>query len=1119
LLAYLAFYPDRSHPRDGLIELLWPGGDLDAGRNSLSVALNSLRRQLEPPDVPAGSVVISDRTHAGLNAAAISTDALEFAVAAQTALRVGDEPKRVEALVAAVDRMSGPLLPGHYEEWIGAERDRLVDLHLTVLRRLITSLAQAQELESALDYARRALQADPLREEFHRSVMRLCVVLGRPGAALEQFAELERLLREALGAEPSTGTRELAAQIAAGIGAQTQGRRLATPVNGAENARPVPVALSQAETVSAGSSEARTATLAHTATVVTPPLGRLPVQFTRFFGRELEMERLLAWLATDAETADRSRPRLVTLAGPGGSGKTRLALEVAQRTRARFPGGVWFVPLVDLTDAERLFETIRDALDLPRVAELMPLDQIAGALSARPGLLILDNFEHLLDSGTPQVRTLMERIPSLTLMVTSRQSLDLSGEQEFALAPLTTPKRPGGPERLLEFPSVQMFVDRAQARRVDFQITRKNAADIAALCERLEGVPLAIELAAAWAKIMTPAQMLSQLDRRFAFLVSRRADLPERHRNLWAVIEGSYSLLTPELQQLFTRLSIFRGGWSLEAAAEITKEDGPRESSPNSLSALQVLDWLDQLRARSLIIAEEIDAEEVHPVGTQRGEAPPDGAYGMRYRMLETLREYARDRLTPDEGHRLATRHARYFLTLAEAAKSHLTGTDPLVWLDRLEAEHENLRAAIGWFEQERSRNDEAAECVARMTESLWQFWWIRGYLSEGRAYLKSALAGYIRSTPLRTDLLRAAGHLAHVQGDFAEATARLEESLAIDRETGDRQGEAADIGALGGLYSDQGDLAAAQKALQQALEIHREAGDRQGEASDLGGLGYIAREQGDYAAARALIEKAIEITRSLNATVETASLLGSLAHVSISQGDYEEARALFEQELALWREIGNRSGEAWTLSSLGLLAHEQENRDAARSVLEQALAINREIGSRGGEAWNMDSLGNILREQGDLISASALIEGALTINREIGSRGGEAGSLIHLGQVAQQQGDLLTARRLYRETLAVALEIGQKGRIIEGIEVCAGLAFEEGQAAQAARLIGAAEASREALGRSLSPRERSHNEVQLVALREMLGEQEMDRLRTEGRQISLIEAAAQAQDLCRRTP
>jgi predicted ATPase len=476
---------------------------------------------------------------------------------------------------------------------------------------------------------------------------------------------LEGILREEVGSAPSNATRELIRTIQAQELTQQADRLAQTRQRTASD-------LAEGETARSEPDEPGVTATPDTARAASS----LPLTLTRFFGREDEIERLQVLLRIE-ERGVRAKDglafgcRLVTLTGPGGSGKTRLVTEAARRWIELLHSLVWFVPLADLSDAALIPNAVADVLGLARQPHVTPEEQVIEALNRQPALLILDNFEHLLDgdAGTQFVQRLLARVPMLTLLVTSRHRLELDGEQELPIAALPTPdmgdegRGLGDTERvvpnpqiptpalLLTFPSVQLFVDRAQAARPDFQVTARNADDVAALCARLEGLPLAIELAAARSQVLTPSQMLSQVNHRFDFLVSRHRHKEARHTTLRAVVDWSYRLLSPELQRFFRQLSVFRGGWTLSAASAVSGE------------AL-TLDWLEELRDGSLVVTEE----------TGRGE--------MRYRMLETMREYASEQTSGEEAGVLGRRHAEYYTSLAEEAEPHLKGAEQKLWME-----------------------------------------------------------------------------------------------------------------------------------------------------------------------------------------------------------------------------------------------------------------------------------------------------------------------------------------------------------------------------------------------------------------------------------------------------
>ncbi len=1187
LLAYLAFHPEQ-HPRETLADMLWPDSELESARASLSQALSMLRRQLEPPGVPAGGVIVSSKSHVGLNPSAIETDVAEFHSALRKGRLGANRADRIQSLQEAIELYQGELLPGFYEEWVQTEQRRLADLYFQAVENLLGLLAEAEDYLQALDYARRVVAIDPLREESHQQAMRLYAAAGRAAEALEQFKELERILEQELGAQPSAASRELVEQIkrqpapalpapparnsqlstlnpqlprgtvtflltdmagstamwekagdafrnaleahhrlmrtlftehgghevkeagesflvafespiaalTCAIACQKTVDGLLLRVEGqADNSQPsnlnpqlrVRMALHTGE-VKLEEGEyhgivlhraSRILTAAHGGQILASealsfmlrrdlPAGvqlvdlgvyrlrdvqaperlfqvnydgmpqtdfpalnaeagyqsNLPLQFTRFFGREEQLAQL-------SEMLQSGHTRLVTITGPGGTGKTRLALEVANRLLEPFAGAVWFVPLVDLSDPQLIAGAIVDALRIPRPATAEPLDQAVLALNRQPSLLVLDNLEQFVEEGGQVVRALLERVPLLTCLVTSRQSLGLLAERESQLAPLATPNGPGTPERLTMFESVRLFVDRAQAVKPDFQVTNQNAPAVAELCDRLEGIPLAIELAAARASVLSPSQMLLQLENRFDFLVSRRRDATDRHRTLRAVMEWSYRSLPPETQGFFAQLSVFRGGWTLESASEVTGDH-------------LALEHLEHLRACSLVQAADYET-------------------GMRFRMLESIREYAEAQLTPEERAAAGHRHLDFAVRFAEEAEPGLTGADQQAWLERLEADHDNLRAALGFALQL------STESGLRLSGALWPFWYVRGYFGEGRMWCRSALEREVDAdrTAVRAKALNGAGALAYRQGDYASARSLYEESLSIRRERGDRRGIALSLNNLGLVAQEQGDYASAPSLFEESLSIGRELGDRRGIAMSLNNLGMVAQDRGDYAS----------------------------------------SRSLFEEALTINQDLGNREWEAANLNNLGILTLHQGDYASARSLSEESLSIRRELGDRSGIALSLNNLGKGAREQGDYVSARSLFEESLSILRELGNRVGIAHSLSNLGSVAHEQGDYASARSLYQESLSIRRELGDRQGIAASLEAFAGLAAALSQSVRVARLWGAAEALREEIGSPLSSNDRDQYDESVAAAREALGDDAFSTARAEGRAMTLEQA------------
>jgi predicted ATPase len=982
LLAYLAYHLHQVHSREQLAELLWPETPPETGRHNLRQALTSLRRQLEPPGMPAGTVLIADRAHIYLRPTAVTTDVTDFETALRSAENARDNAERVQALSAAVAWYRGELLPGHYEEWVLPEQRHWTERHLQALRQLKALLAQT-------DSSAPAVTGVPI---FPQDVV-----------------------------PPAPAT---------------------------------PASLS-----------------------ATSPIPRLPVQFTRFFGREAEIAQLEVLLGAptyaeageeqswalgvrrwalgvthaevggepsnapapgDTPLRERSSARLVTLTGPGGSGKTRLAMEAARRLKAAFAEAVCFVPLADLSDARLIFGALAEALCLQRSGSIEPLDQVVAALSRQPTLVILDNFEQLVEEGAILIQALLERVPTLTLLVTSRQRLNLPGEREFPVPPLPTPAEAELPERLLAFSSVQLFADRAQAVRPDFQITSRNVAAVATLCVKLEGLPLAIELAAARAQVLTPAQMLAQLAHRFDFLVSRQRTTAERHRTLRAAIDWSYRLLTPELQRCFARLAVFRGGWTAEAAAAVCEESA-------------ALDVLEQMRECSLIQA----IEEKNR---------------MRFRMLETLREYAWEQLTAQEQTTLQQRHADYFLRLADRGDSADMGSEHLTQLEQLAPELSNLWAALDWYQSQ----EESAQQGLRLATALGWFWLVGGYWREG----KERLTLFLEQTQSQgATMLRVKGYLW-----------------------------------IGRLVSFENDFETAQDLLERCLSMAQELGDQTASASALEQLGDIALRQDDLATAQGYLERGLAIWQDKKDRAAMAAAFSLLGNVKLFQEDYTAARACYESSLRLRRELKEPTAIALSLSELGLLASCEHDYSAAQAFYQESLDIAQQAGDRLSVAGRLWNLGNLACVQGDYARARRLLEESQAQLRELGHRMDLGVVLYSLACAAIEQDDHASARRVLEEALTLLREMGNRRGFVAWLEVNAYLAESEGQMERAARLFGTAEALRDALRYHLwLPLSRARYERWIAAARAALAPEIFAAAWAAGRAMPLEEAIAEA--------
>ena len=924
LMAYLCLFP-RPHSREELAEMLWPDADMEAGRTNLRTAIASLRRQLEPPGDPAGSVLATrGRAMLGINPDAISSDVERF----DTLLRRAARPEKsvdekIVLLAGAAAMYSQPLLPGFYEAWALTERDRCAEAHWRASRALIGLYERAGRSDEALDCARRAVTPDPLREEAHAEVIRLLMAAGQAPAARRRFDEWKQLLEAEMGMEPASETRALL------------------------DAQPPPVFVfahppAPAEAATGGeagkSGEAAPGAEEKPATEPVRSSLRLPLTLTQFFGRTKEREALAGLL--------RSGTRLVTLSGPGGSGKTRLAIEVARDLHESFPGGSWFVPLAEVRDAARIPDALAEALPVVRTRSILPFDQTVEALARLgPAVLVLDNFEQLAETGSQVVRRLLEAAPDLCCLVTSRQCLLLDGECEFPLAPLPTPPTPGSPERLLEFPSIQLFVNRAQAARPDFRLSARNAAAVALLCDKLEGIPLAVELAAAWAQTLSPAQTLERLDHRFDLLVSRRRDVPGRHQTLRATLESSYQLLPPATRRFFAQLAPFRGGWTLEAAEAVSGD-------PDAIYHLTTL------REHSLVLVSE--------------EAPGAGLEDtlMRYRMLETLREFA-DELTADESERraLCERHHRHYLELAREAEPGLHGPEQAAWILRLISERHNHRAALAWA----ASND--PEAGLRLASVLTRFWEARAFVREGGLCMEQLLAASSGETSLRADILFKSGRFAWYLRNWDLARTRFAESIAMYRAIGDQAGMALPLAAWAGLLlMNDRDGAGAHAALEEAWRATEVSGELRPRLEIFEWRTAMACGMEDYAAGEHHAGQWLALARRLgDRTIESAALfwLGLLA---TNLGDPARAHPLYDRAISVSTSVGETfwGSGAWFGKGLAVLLEGDPAR--ARDCVAQSYTLLGDMGYQFVHHYLLQVLAFIASARGDAPRAARLL-------------------------------------------------------------------------------------------------------------------------------------------------
>jgi predicted ATPase/DNA-binding SARP family transcriptional activator len=959
--------------RDHLGFLLWPDSPQSVARRNLTVLLAQLRRVLPLPEL-----LESSNDMIGLDQANIHVDTLTFLRVVPRALQTG----QLAQLAEAVALYRGPFLDGfalpdafEWEAWADGERQAWERRYLDLLAALITGYSQAGDYGAAIAAAQRALAADPLAEEQHRQLIELYARSGDRVAALRQFEQCILVLERELGVGPLPPTRAVYEAIRDGqypLQAEQPNNRTEAVL---QPMRVGPVAL----------------TLAAPPT----PLGAL-------IGREQELETLRELLRA-------REARLLTLSGPGGTGKTRLALEVVRQAASHFADGVVFVPLAPLRDPGLVLDAIARACGIEGSGVPSASLALQVALRDRRMLIVLDNVEHLLQAA-PQLTELLQALPTLQLLATSRSPLHVGGEHVFAVPPLPLPSLDELPP-LLELaaqPAVALLLARTQALQPRFALTEDNARDLAAICVRLDGLPLALELAAARLRLIAPRALLKRLDHRLVLLTDGPRDLPPRQRTLREVIAWSYGLLDSAPRALFACLAVCAGSWSLEAAEELGRVTGhPALQSPSG-----VLDALAAL----------VDASLVQQITSANGVG--------RMQMLETIREYALERL--DEGSGVApvaAAHMHYYTAQATTAARELRTPEIPATLARLDEDHANLLAALEWATKQHERSATIA-----LMHGLLPFWCVRGYLHEGRIWIERTLP-----TPLdlQDKLLPAsereklaltylhAVELYFLQGEYAAAAPCCEASVALWRTLNNSGKLAIALITLAAAYEFAGNMAAAVGPLAEGEALAEAKGDAEAHAWLALERGRTARHRGRPREAREQLTAALAYYREQGDLWEAACIPLDLAPVLLALGDEAAAEMYAREALALARQLHSQTRIANALNELGEIARYRGDAAEAAACYTESMQLLQRVGNRSELPRLLHNLAYVALCERDVIAATDGFTRSMRLFTERQIERGVMEGLIGLGVVAVRLEQPLLAAQLWGAAEALGAHEG----------------------------------------------------------------------------------------------
>jgi predicted ATPase/DNA-binding SARP family transcriptional activator len=937
LLLLLLITPGHALSSERVRDILWPEATPEVGRNALYKAIHLLRRVLEPELASARASTYIESRGGTIAIAAhvdVRTDADVFENALRKAAQATDDDRR-GALREAANLYGGELLPtDRYDDWPIARREGLRYAWESAVLDLADMDLEAGEPQASVPTLELLLAADPTAEAAHRALMQGYFAAGQRDRAIRQYARCVTALANQLGVEPDAETQALYA------------------------------AIQQAADEPATQARSRTG-----------PFNNLPAPPTAIVGRDREIEALQG-------TLWRQNVRLVTLVGPGGVGKTRLAIEAASQLAEDLAGGVAFVPLAAVRDPSLVLQTIANTLELHEEPNASIADTLVAHLRSSEMLLVLDNFEQVLGAARA-IGDLLARCPSLTVLVTSRERLHLRGEHLHEVAPLSVPRpeRLPAPGHLARYGSVALFIQHMQHIDSDFEVTPENSEVVSAICRHLEGLPLAIELATARARFFSLGGLLARLARRLDIDEGPR-DLPARQRTLRATFAWSHGLLSPAEKTVFRRLGVAVGGCSRDAAVAICGDEyGELDMHLRSLAEKHMIQ-----------LAETDD--------------------GLRVTLLETIREFAIERLEASgEAAEIERRHAGHYLALAARAEPRLVGSDQVAWFERLETEQGNLRAALGWS-LERAGDDAAAG--VRGAVALRHFWSRRRTLQEGVDWLERALARPVAEPRLRARVLVALANLHEARSAYARAEELIDEALPLARKIEDQAIVADALGVLGDLVEDQGDFPRASAIHHEVLELYRAAGLRRESAMALGKLAIIAYYQSDFVRASELWEECLVISRELEDHWATGVLLGNLGAVAMTTGDYDRAVTLHEENLAIARRLNDRGTIGRELLNLAEAMQVRGDGDQD-ALLDEALDLQRETSDQQTEISTLALIADNALRRGELRRAAHLFARSVSLCQSTGDRAmmANAALLERCAELALESAQAVPAARL----------------------------------------------------------------------------------------------------------